>query len=218
MNNGFIGYNREVVPELIRKIQENYDNLYRDLTSGIQNDYISTMKTAWICPDAVSFFETEFTNAMNELVSDINVIFASVSEAVNSSCQAYSQAGGDVWTRRDIQTRGFQNYTIRGVIEDYNANLGQGGNLDQYNLANDQLNKIKINCANYTANITAAASNSGFVGANQQEALRAALQTIDNKISDGFSAIINKTNTRVRAAVEQFGQIGASTSTAYTAN
>ena len=36
MNNGFIGYNREVVPELIRKIQENYDNLYRCVKKEIE--------------------------------------------------------------------------------------------------------------------------------------------------------------------------------------
>lgn len=217
MNSGFIGYNRDLVANLISKVQENYDLLMTKLTDGVQSNYIESVKVAWVCPDAVNFFKNEFTNSMRELIDDINVSMISVSDAINSSCDAYARAGGDVWARRELTTRPFSGYTIDGVIVEFNESLGgQGGNLNAYKDAETKLAAIKADCASYTNAITAAAGNSGFVGAEQAQKLQAALQAIDNRITDAFTQISNATNNRINSSIEQFGMIGAGTSSAYT--
>ena len=217
MSSDFIGYNRQQVISLVDNIQNNYDTLYNKLTSGVQNGFVAGMTNAWICPDAVNFFNTEFTEAMRELVTDVNNIMRSVSEAINSSCEAYANQAGDTWARKDLTIREFQNYTITGVIKSYDDVLGQGGSRAQYEAAKDQLNAVKADCANATASITNASNQSGFIGADQQAALHTALQTIDTKISNGFADIITKTNNRVNDAITQFGAIGSGTTSAYSA-
>lgn len=216
MNNDFKGYDREKVRNLINKTQANYDQLFKQLTDGVQSNFIASMKYAWICPDAVKFFEGEFTNAMSTLVTDINNTMRSVSEAINSSCETYAAQAGDTWSRVEINVRPFQNYTIRGVIEEYNSTYGQGGSMQTFEDAKSRLNTVKANCKNETSSIANNARESGFIGGDQQTQLINALNTIDQRISDGFADIINKTSTRVSGSIEQFGAIASGTASAYS--
>lgn len=217
MNNGFVGYDKQKIPKLIEEIQNNYDKLITKLTTDIETRYIPAMSKAWVCPDAVNFFKTDFLTYIYELITDINNSMISVSDAINSSCEAYARTCGDFWSRKNIVLKQFQGYAIDGVIKEYDASLGgQGGSMQAYDVAKGIMASIKAECANCTANMTNASIQSGFVGADQEQKLHSALQTIDKRISEGFNSITSTINDRIKQAIEQYKIVANTTSNAYT--
>lgn len=208
MNNGFVGYDKEKVVKLIDDIQSCYDKLYTKLTSDIESKYIVAMGKSWVCPDAVNFFKSDFLNYIYELITDINNSMISVSEAINSSCEAYARSCGDIWSRKNIILKQFQGYVIDGVIKDYDASLGgQGGSMQNYDNAKSILSSIKAECANCTANMANISLQCGFVGADQQQKLQSALKSIDKKISDDFNQITTIVDNKVKQAIEQYSMV-----------
>ena len=92
------GYNPEEVAASIRSIISAYEELISIIGDRLQNDIVNGMADKWACPKAQEFFNDAFKPDVDTLISNVNVVFASVVDAMNSAAQAWATDNGDVFS------------------------------------------------------------------------------------------------------------------------
>ena len=97
----FTGYDPNVVRTAITNIGNSYDALIDALVTKNQTNFVQAMGSVWASEQAKEFFSAYQTD-IARLVLEVNKVYDSIANAMNSAAKTLASTSGSTWSNVDI--------------------------------------------------------------------------------------------------------------------
>lgn len=197
------GYNYEVVKSALEKLQAAYVELHTHICTNFQNDFMTPLGDCMASETGHDMFGKVILNQMG-LNKSVNNTFKSILETVTTSANNWArQTGGTLVTNPFAE----QAYTDLANTVQTNINGDRGANTAKVRALVPKLSLMKSNASIAISNAKSAVNSSGFIGAGEQGAIVASLNTIGGQIAEQVDKIATDTNTALDDTISQYGEI-----------
>lgn len=206
----FTGFDANEVNRSVGDIIQAYNNLYNALYNDMQNIFVNKLCEAWYAKAAVDFIGT-VKEADDSLLKDIDQIFESVANAMNSAAKAWAQQTGDegTYTARTLTLNS-------GRINTSNAKENNDGKRgvepEIANEAKGNLSKIKTYTDQALTSARNAVNECGFLGGDQANALQNALEQIKNNVNKALEEMASALEQAVSTTLQNYEALSSNVS------
>ena len=105
----FTGFNPNDITHSIKNMNSGYSELCSIYNSKLKK-FVEDVSTCWACPEAITFFNTEFKPMTTNLGRNIESQFSLINELMNNAAQAWART-----TSSSFTNVAFQNGLIKEV-------------------------------------------------------------------------------------------------------
>lgn len=215
--NNFTGFDTEAINQLVSDIKGYANETASSITENLKTGLISPISKCWFTPEGVEYWQ-----AFSEDVADTSEIIA---DAFNSFIDAIGEA-----ERNWAENTGADIDVVEGDVEDLNMALDISEIKDRdgskIGIIESEAESVASNLGTVEENILSALneiaqkinSEAAFLGRNQGEAVKACFAVVEQQVARIFNFLTegdNNVNAQIRAAVQKYGDVGDSTSSAF---
>ncbi len=204
------GFNPTEVTTSINAIQKAYNNLYAAIGTKMQNEFINGMQDKWACNDAQTFF-SKVKTSMDQIITNSNITFQSVADAMNSGARNWANQTGSSWSNVSFSVNDTK-MNVSNIQE--NINGIRGVDPEATTVAN-KLPLIANEAENALTEARNAVNNCGFIGGNSATNLQSSLTTIKNNINEIFSTLSNDCKTAITNTADNYTNLETSVAAAF---
>lgn len=209
----FTGYDPNVVRTAITNIGNSYDALIDALVTKNQTNFVQAMGSVWASEQAKEFFSAYQTD-IARLVLEVNKVYDSIANAMNSAAKTLASTSGSTWSNVDI--------VIKEPIIDLSSikdNINGVKGIDLVNATNtlEQLETTILSAINSALeSALTAISSSGFVGGDMESSLKSSITSIKTSIEAAFSQIKTAANTAINDTISKYSTDASNIATAFS--
>lgn len=213
------GFNPEAVNSSVTAVNTAYNELMNTLYTGVQKNFVEAMADKWAAPQAVNAM-AEIVNVMNGLCysggDSINTIFESVVSSMNSAATAWADQTGAGYNA--VAYNEFGQRFDSGSIQEKGPNNVIGIDLEAAQQVAATLPAVADSVVSALNSAKNAVSASGFIGADQQQALDSSLEEIKGNVSTAFNTIAETAKKAIDSTVAEYGNTGGRVAQAFAGN
>lgn len=209
----FVGFNSEEVKKSINGVQKAYDGLCVSLGSTTQSKFVSVMANEWACKEAQDFFG-KVNTAVESLRKDIDKVFGSVVDSMNSAGKAWAARTGNQAVYSSISFAASSQKIDVSVIKE-NINGDRGITPGASNKAKTGLSAIKNSADSNLTSAVNAVKTSGFLGGNQQNDLENALKTIKKNIDTAIENLNSELDKAINSTNQNYTDLSTTVSSGF---
>ena len=209
----FTGYDPSVVRTAITNIENSYNALIDALVTKNQTNFVQAMGSVWASEQAKEFFSAYQTD-IARLVLEVNKVYDSIANAMNSAAKTLASTSGSTWSNVDI--------VIKEPIIDLSSikdNINGVKGIDLVNATNtlEQLETTILSAINSALeSALTAISSSGFVGGDMESSLKSSITSIKTSIEAAFSQIKTAANTAINDTISKYSTDASNIATAFS--
>ena len=209
----FTGYDPNVVRTAITNIGNSYDALIDALVTKNQTNFVQAMGSVWASEQAKEFFSAYQTD-IARLVLEVNKVYDSIANAMNSAAKTLASTSGSTWSNVDIVIK--EPIIDLSSIKD-NINGVKGIDLVNATSTLEQLETTILSAITSALESTLSAiSDSGFVGGDMESSLKSSITSIKTSIEAAFSQIKTDANTAINDTISKYSTDASNISTAFS--
>ena len=216
--NNFTGFDTEAINQLVSEIKGYANETASTITDNLKTGVISPISRCWFTPEGVEYWQ-----AFSEDVADTS---ETIAEAFNNFIDAIGEAErnwADNTGADDVEA-------VEGDVEDLNMTLDISEVKDRdgskIGIIEAEAESVANNLGTVEENILSALneiaqklnSEAAFLGRNQGESIKECFGVVEQQVAKIFNFLTegdNNVNAQIKAAVQKYGDVGDSTSSAF---
>lgn len=206
------GFDPEVVNTSINSVKNAYESLIHTLGDEMQTQFVGGIADKWACNYAQKFFVDGFKPSVDGLITDSNIIFESVVNAMNQAAQIWAAETNSSYN--GVLFQPIQKQIDASLIQE---NIGgiRGIDLAEANNVASKLPMIAENAKSALTSAQQAVENCGFMGGNQSGNLSASLGIIKTNIDRVVQDITTVSKAYIEKTVESYSNTEGQISRAF---
>lgn len=213
----FTGFDTEGINKLVSDIKGYADETSTVIIENLKNGVISPISKCWFTPEGVEYWEA----FREDVASTSEVITSAFNGFIDSIGKAEENWAENVKANIDI---------VRGDISNLNMNLDISEVKDRdgsrMGIIEAEAESVASSLSSVEESILSALneiaqklnSDSAFLGRNQSESIKECFGVVQQQVAKIFSFLTdgdNNVNAQIKAAVQKYGDVGQSTSSAF---
>lgn len=213
----FTGFDTEAINKLVSDIKGYAEETSTTIIENLKMGVISPISKCWFTPEGVEYWEAfsedvrgtseMITEAFNGFINAIGKAEQNWAENVNASIDVVSGDISNLNMNLDVSDVKDRDGSRMGIIESEAESVASSlGTVEESILSS--LNEIaqKID------------SEAAFLGREQGQAIKECFAVVEQQVAKIFSFLTegdNNVNAQIKAAVQKYGDVGESTSSAF---
>jgi hypothetical protein len=207
----FTGFNPNDITQSIKNMNSNYSELSSIYNSKLKK-FVEDVSTGWACPEAKTFFNTDFKTITTSLGRNIENQFSFINELMNNAAQAWCRTtSSSAFTKVPFQNGLIKEVDVSIIKDNINGDIGIDGervtSLASSFLADlsSSIDSVLKKCRNIS---------NGFLGGNQRQALDNRINIVSNSIVESIKDQMSKLVANVNNTAQKY-QTNAGNVTSY---
>jgi hypothetical protein len=196
----FTGFNPNEITQSIKNMNSCYAELSSIYNSKLKK-FVEEVSIYWACPEAKTFFNTEFKTITSNLGRNIENQFVSMNDIMNNAAQAWARTTSAAFTSVGFQNGLIKEVDVSVIKDNINGDIGIDGERVT-SLANSfqadlgaSIDTVLKKCRNIS---------NGFLGGNQKQALDNKITIVNNSIVENIKDQMSKITINVNSTSQKY--------------
>lgn len=198
-------------------IEKEYASIMNYMVKDMQKNVIDVIGKTWIGKDAQSFVGNTFIKTVKECTADIERVFESIISTINQNASNYDLRH-DTQVYRNVSHSAIQNtLNAQSILGSINGFVGIADTNNIQTIANG-ISQIATNVGNSLLVCKNAASDSGFVGGEQQNSLNESISKIKSNLEKLAEELKKQTTQKINDIKAEEEALAAQASRSFGTN